>query len=132
MAGRKKIEVDADQVRTLARLGCTWEEIAGALKIAKGTFVARMQEKKYRTAYDEGIAEGDVSLRRAQYEQAVRGKTAMLIWLGKNRLGQTDRVEQTTETTIHDGGAVEKLAGAVARLASRSGADDVADSIKRP
>ena len=128
---RKKIEIDADQLRTFARLGCTWEEIAGALRISKGTFVARMQEKKYREAYDQGIAEGDVSLRRAQYEQAMKGKSAMLVWLGKNRLNQTDRVEQTTETTIHDGGgAVDKLAGAIARLSARGGADEIAGGTK--
>ena len=129
---RKRIPIDPEQVRALARLGCTWEEIAGALDIARSTFVTRMKEKKFREAYDRGIAEGDVSLRRAQFDQAMRGKTAMLVWLGKNRLGQTDRIEQTTETTIHDGGgAVDKLAGAIARLAARGGADTTAVAAER-
>ena len=121
---RKRIEVDPEQVRALARLGCTWDEIAGVLKIARGTFTLRMKEKKYRDAYDQGVAEGDVSLRRAQYDSAMKGKTGMLVWLGKNRLNQTDRVETHNETTIHDGGnALEKLSGAIDRLASRSGSD---------
>ena len=121
---RKRIEVDPEQVRALARLGCTWDEIAGVLKIARGTFTVRMKEKKYRDAYDQGVAEGDVSLRRAQYDSAMKGKTGMLVWLGKNRLNQTDRVETKNETTIHDGGnALDKLSGAIDRLASRSGSD---------
>lgn len=121
---RKRIEVDPEQVRALARLGCTWDEIAGVLKIARGTFTLRMKEKKYRDAYDQGVAEGDVSLRRAQYDSAMKGKTGMLVWLGKNRLNQTDRVETHNETTIHDGGnALDKLSGAIDRLASRSGSD---------
>ena len=87
----------------------------------------RMKEKKYRDAYDQGVAEGDVSLRRAQYDSAMKGKTGMLVWLGKNRLNQTDRVETHNETTIHDGGnALEKLSGAIDRLSARSGAGDSA------
>ena len=122
---RKKIEVDPEQVRALARLGCTWDEIAGVLKIARTTLVVRMKEKKFRDAYDQGVAEGDVSLRRAQYDSALKGKTGMLVWLGKNRLNQTDRVETHNETTIHDdSNALDKLVGAVDRLASRSGSGD--------
>ena len=122
---RKKIEVDPEQVRQLARLGCTWDEIAGVLKIGRTTLTARMREKKYRDAYEQGGAEGDVSLRRAQYDSAMKGKTGMLVWLGKNRLNQTDRVETHNETTIHDGSnALDKLSGAIDRLASRSGSGD--------
>ena len=121
---RKKIEIDAEQVRGLARLGCTWDEIAGVLGIARTTLAVRMREKKFRDAYEQGVAEGDVSIRRAQYESAMKGKTGMLVWLGKNRLNQTDRVETHNETTIHDdSNALDKLVGAVDRLASRSGSD---------
>ncbi len=128
---RKKIEVDPEQVRALARLGCTWDEIAGVLKIARTTLVVRMKEKKFRDAYDQGVAEGDVSLRRAQYDSAMKGKTGMLVWLGKNRLNQADRVETKNETTIHDGSnAIDKLTGAVDRLASRSGSGDGASGTK--
>jgi len=125
---RKKIEIDPEQVRQLARLGCTWDEIAGVLKIARTTLVVRMREKKFRDAYEQGVAEGDVSLRRAQYDSAMRGKTGMLVWLGKNRLDQVDRVETKNETTIYDGGnALDKLTGAIDRLASRSGSGDGAE-----
>ena len=123
--GRKKLIIDPEQIRSLARLGCTWDEIAAVLQIARGTFSARMKEKKYRDAYEQGGAEGDVSIRRAQYDSAMRGKTGMLVWLGKNRLNQTDRVETKNETPVHDdSNAIEKLTGAVDRLASRSGSGD--------
>jgi len=122
---RKKIEIDPEMVRGLARIGATWDEIAGILGIARTTLAVRMREKKYRDAYEQGVAEGDVSLRRAQYDSAMKGKTGMLVWLGKNRLNQTDRVETHNETTIHDGGnALDKLSGAIDRLASRSGSGD--------
>ena len=122
---RKKIEIDPKMIRGLAQIGATWDEIAGILGIARTTLAVRMREKKYRDAYEQGVAEGDVSIRRAQYESAMKGKTGMLVWLGKNRLNQTDRVETHNETTIHDGGnALDKLTGAIDRLASRSGSGD--------
>ena len=122
---RKKIEIDPEMVRGLARIGATWDEIAGILGIARTTLAVRMREKKFRDAYEQGVAEGDVSIRREQYVSAMRGKTGMLVWLGKNRLNQTDRVETKNETTIHDGGnALDKLSGAIDRLASRSGSGD--------
>ena len=62
-----------------------------------------------------GVAEGDVSLRRAQYDSAMKGKTGMLGWRGKNRLQQVDKVETVNETIIHDG------TGALDRLAARGG-----------
>ena len=121
---RKKIEIDPKMIRGLAQIGATWDEIAGILGIARTTLAVRMREKKYRDAYEQGVAEGDVSIRRAQYDSAMRGKTGMLVWLGKNRLNQTDRVETHNETTIHDGSnALDKLTGAIDRLASRSGSD---------
>jgi hypothetical protein len=103
---RPKKKVDPATVQALARIGCTWEEIAGVLQISKGTLSARMKEKKYRDAYDQGIAEGDVSLRRAQYNAAIAGRTAMMIWLGKNRLNQTDRVEGKLDFELRDGSEV--------------------------
>jgi hypothetical protein len=68
---------------------------------------------------------GDVSIRRAQYDAAVNGKTAMLIWLGKNRLNQTDRVETKTENEITDTtGALDKLNSAIDRIARRTESGD--------
>jgi|TARA_R110000824_G_scaffold86480_3_gene213939 hypothetical protein len=129
--GRPKKTVDPEQVKELARLGCTWDEIASVLDVARGTFSARMKEKKYRDAYDRGIAEGNTSLRRAQFDAAVGGNSTMLIWVGKNRLNQTDRVETQNETIIHDDShAIDKLVGAVDRLASRSGPDGSTSSTK--
>ena len=36
-----------------------------------------------------------MSLRRKQFELAISGNLGALIWLGKNLLGQTDRMEHT-------------------------------------
>ena len=124
--GRKAANIDEEQVRALARLGCTWDEIADVIQVSRTTFGKYLREKKsLREAYDRGLSEGDVSIRRAQYDAAMSGKSAMLIWLGKNRLNQTDRVETKTENEITDTtGAVDKLHSAIDRLARRSDAGD--------
>jgi hypothetical protein len=36
---------------------------------------------------------GKISLRRKQYSIAQEGNVTMLIWLGKNWLGQTDKLD---------------------------------------
>ena len=45
-------------------------------------------------------AKGNSFLRAKQYEKALQGDNVMLVWLGKNRLKQTDREqEQKVEST---------------------------------
>tara|TARA_R100001230_G_C5647237_1_gene152688 strand:- start:271 stop:642 length:372 start_codon:yes stop_codon:yes gene_type:complete len=118
--GRKSINIDPDQVRALARLSCSYEEIADVLKIGRSTFAKKLkEEKEIRDAYERGKSEGAVSLKRAQFDTAVSGNTAMLIWLGKNRLGQADRIETKNETEITATGALDKLNNSIARIVER-------------
>lgn len=92
--GRPNKKIDPEQVRALARIGATYEEIADVLQIGRSTFTLKLKKQKgLREAYEQGLSEGDVSLRRAQHQAAMNGKTAMLIWLGKQRLNQAERVE---------------------------------------
>jgi len=37
-----------------------------------------------------------MSLRRIQYSTAMEGNATMLVWLGKNWLGQTDKLDTTS------------------------------------
>lgn len=45
-----------------------------------------------------------MALRKKQWESAMNGNIAMQIWLGKQELGQSDKVEQTIkdEETVID------------------------------
>lgn len=91
MAGRprKKIQAPEKQVEVLAGLNCSWDEIAAVLGISEKT--ARVH---YHQAYKRGLHTGRASLKRRMWEKAVNDKnTTMMIWLSKNMLGYTDRVE---------------------------------------
>ena len=59
--------------------------------------------KKAMEAYRWGVQESKLSLRHWQFLQAKSGNVQMLIWLGKNMLGQADNVKN------EDNKAVEKL-----------------------
>jgi hypothetical protein len=90
--GRPPKDIDADQVRKLAKLGCTQGEIADFLGAARSVISERFQSE-----FQLGSAESIISLRRAQWRSAMKGSDRMLIHLGKVYLGQTDRIDVTSK-----------------------------------
>lgn len=105
--GRPKKRIDFKDVDKLCSLQCTAEEIASFLEVSVDTLERRIREK-----FDLTFAEyfslkngaGKISLRRRQWQAAESGNVAMLIWLGKQYLGQSDKSEHT-----HDGSMGVKL-----------------------
>ncbi len=82
----KKYKIDHDLIFKLASIHCTYEEIANVI----GTSIPTL-EKRFKNIIEKGRAEGKKSLRRAQFEAAIDKKDVrMLIWLGKQLLGQED------------------------------------------
>ena len=81
-------------VRKLASIQCTDEEIAAGIGCSQDTLArGRKREPELDAAILEGRANGRMSLRRAQYRKAMEGNPAMLIWLGKQVLGQRERAD---------------------------------------
>jgi len=96
--GRPKAEINLDQVKTLSGLNCTEPEIAAVLGVSYSTWKRHIkQNPEIAEMVAQGRLSGNASLRRTQWQKAMDGNVAMLIWLGKNRLGQADKqeVEQT-------------------------------------
>ena len=103
-----------DLLAGLARIHCTREECATVLGVSEKTITRRLQEETgegFDRFYKKHGAEGRVSLRRAQFAAAlgtpgsdgVKEKPPsiiMLIWLGKQVLGQRDN--QTLNLAGHD------------------------------
>lgn len=80
------------------KIQCTLEEIAAFFSIDIVT-IENFCKRKYGTSYSKVFRQkrgsGKVSLRRAQWKKGVEeGNTTMLIWLGKQYLGQRDKVEE--------------------------------------
>jgi len=96
--GRPRIEVDLREVEELARIGCSEDDMGAVLGVSHELIRRRKNsDPEFRAALEKGRATTRNSLRRLQLKQALQGNKTMLIWLGKQLLGQTDR--QTTEVT---------------------------------
>ena len=87
-AGRPKVEIDKALVKKLASLHCTVDEIADIVGCGRATIYREAKEE-----LDAGRAEGRRLLRTMQFKSAQKGSAAMLIWLGKQILGQKDQQE---------------------------------------
>jgi hypothetical protein len=95
--GRPPAEIDLDMVRNAAGIGCTVHEIASVLGIGRSTMHKYMAlNPEIQEAIDEGRDKGCATLRRQQWHRATAGSDTMLIWLGKQFLGQKDRQDVTT------------------------------------
>lgn len=91
--GRPRKELDEKLLEELASIGCTTPEMATILDVSEDTL-----ERNFAGILKKGRANLDMSLRRKQVNVANTGNVTMLIWLGKQRLGQTDKVETTKRT----------------------------------
>jgi hypothetical protein len=92
--GRPKKEINYDEVRKLAEMWCTQEEIANYLDCSLSRLT---KDEEFIRVYKKGLSVGRMSLRRTQVQSAIKGNVSMQIWLGKQYLGQRDTVEVTDE-----------------------------------
>ena len=102
--GRQRKEIDQNTFEGLCEIQCTLEEIAGVLRVSEDTverWCQRTYELRFTDTYKKFSAHGKTSLRRHQFEVAAKGNATMLIWLGKQYLGQSDRpiAEEDEEST---------------------------------
>ena len=88
MARPKKYDIDKTQVEKLAGYGCTNIEIANFFGCDESLI-----RKSYCEYLTKGREKGKIRLIQLQWRSAESGNTSMLIWLGKQLLGQTDRQE---------------------------------------
>tara|TARA_Y100000310_G_C20481358_1_gene714821 strand:- start:311 stop:754 length:444 start_codon:yes stop_codon:yes gene_type:complete len=90
--GRPKAEIDFTAVERLAGIDCTEPEISAVLGISYSTWKRHKKaDPQLSEAITRGRNIGKMSLRRLQWETAQGGNPAMQIWLGKQRLGQSDK-----------------------------------------
>lgn len=79
--------------------GCDGTEVAATLGIHPNTLYERC-ERDNNLSFSEYSAtkraSGDRLLKMKQFEVAMTGDKTMLVWLGKQRLGQTERTDHTT------------------------------------
>lgn len=107
LGGRPRKPVDPELLERLAACGCTVNEMASVMQCDKRTL-----ERRFATAISDGRNRGRSSLRHKQFQLAMRGDKTMLVWLGKQHLGQSDKL-LLSRTQMSD--VVNELSEAVRR-----------------
>ena len=104
-AGRPEAKIDWNQVDQLLEAGCLTTEIAAYLGICRDTLYKRCQHDKkieFSAYSQEKKARGESLLRAKQFQVAMEGDKTMLVWLGKNRIGQADKKDMNVNNNLSD------------------------------
>lgn len=90
--------LDPASLGMAARAGCTEDETAGFFGLTVKEFQDRIAADaelgKVWTVADKG---GKAELRITQHHAAMEGNTALLTWMGKQRLAQSEKVDTTVK-----------------------------------
>lgn len=89
--------IDYAMLAELCGFLCTGEECASVLGVSYNTLVRALKrdhDMDFPTYFKRHSAPGLVRLRQAQFEAAEGGSIPMLIWLGKQYLGQREPDKQ--------------------------------------
>ena len=105
MAGRPRktwTDAEVEQFTKLCGIMCTKSEVCAVLELDPKTLDKLIAEHfpempTWGEAFDYFSSTGKASLRRAQFQLALDGDKTMLIFLGKNYLGQSDQGAKTEE-----------------------------------
>lgn len=99
----RRVIIDWEHFEKLCAIMCTEEEILGFLKCSKLTLLDNIKEHyginpetgqlhTYKTVFQMFSANGKISLRRAQMNNAVnKNSTMMQMWLGQQYLNQSQK-----------------------------------------
>ena len=96
--GRPRKQIDKTEFEKLCFLQCTEREFCSWFDVSDETLNKWCKEnydgRTFLDVFKEKRENGLISLRRTQFQLAEKSP-AMAIFLGKNLLGQTDKMEQT-------------------------------------
>ena len=107
----KKLVVD------LATVLCTDEEIASIMETTVETLQSKDNYNSFLECKKKGINKGKGSLRRKQYELAMKGNCTMLIWLGRNYLDQKETIEKIDDEETKS--QLKQITDAMAKIRER-------------
>lgn len=93
-------EFNWDQLNKICRYPLTQEDIASILDISVDTIARRIREEfdlTFAEYHNQKKSYFRKNILVKQYEVAMNGNVSMLIWLGKNYLGQKDKSDKEIE-----------------------------------
>lgn len=103
---RPQIPINWDVVDKWLEADCTGTQVAGMLAVHPDTLYDRCAREKGMTFTEYSNikrCKGDGLIKDKQFTEALKGDRAMLIWLGKQRLGQKENHEVNVTGTMNVG-----------------------------
>lgn len=82
---KQPVKVTRRQMVFFGERGVPWNEVEKFYGVDRNTLM-----RYYKMDYDRGFANTNVALRNKMVELALAGNPTMLIWVGKQRLNQSD------------------------------------------
>lgn len=107
-SGPKPTQLDWNSFDKLCAMQATLEEISSFFDCSEDTVercVKRDKGMGFKEYWTIKSSKGKISLRRKQFEVAMSGDKTLLIWLGKQWLGQTEKqdiTERSVEMSYED------------------------------
>lgn len=98
--GRPEAIIDWHDVAVWISKGANGTECAARLGISYDTLSRRSRSDNnidFAEFLQQNRAKGELTLREAQFNKAINGDSALLIWLGKVRLGQKEEKSNSEE-----------------------------------
>lgn len=119
--GRPKKEINKDELDKLLRLSMSLKETANWFDCSEMTmlrFIKKEYGEGFDTLRDKRFVYTKAAIKRCQIEKALKSDNTMLIWCGKQYLGQSDKNQlQVEDVTIRDKAeALAKLQEAMDRI----------------
>lgn len=97
-----KDKIVKETFEKLCGMWCTLIEISDFFGVSEDTVESWCKDiygKTFSEVYKKRSSQGNISLRRWQLKSAEKGNVTMQIWLGKQHLGQREKVEVAADTS---------------------------------
>ena len=108
-----KDKINKASFEHLCGMWCTLIEIADFFEVSEDTVESWCKDvygERFSDVYKKKCSKGNISLRRWQMKSAESGNVTMQIWLGKQHLGQKEKLEVENEGS---NGVLKELAEAL-------------------
>ena len=126
--GRPTKPIDYKRLDSMCAIQCTGEECAAILDMSYDHLDLQLKADGnggFKEYYKQKSANGKMSLRRRQYKAAVEdGNPTMLIWLGKQWLGQQEKATTGDEEQAAPVNVTFNVTPAVGDVRITNNADD--------
>lgn len=98
---KESSKIDKEELRDLMKFYPTTKEVCDWFDVKHELTIVRFIKKHFHCNFDElrdkSFIRTKVAIKRAQLKKALAGDNTMLIWVGKQYLGQTDKMDQKNE-----------------------------------